>query len=108
MERGAGREGQASFKESTILSSFRSTGISPPDSAPILSRFTHNQESGDSSSSRLSDHDWRKLDRLVRSAVADQGSKDTQKLCESVYHLSNQNELLHHENDGLRKALAIK
>ena len=31
----------ASFQESTILSSFKSTGISPPDPAPILDRFTH-------------------------------------------------------------------
>ncbi|KAF1964916.1 hypothetical protein BU23DRAFT_593931 [Bimuria novae-zelandiae CBS 107.79] len=59
---------KASFKESTILSSFRATGISPPDPNPILDRFAQDQESGDNSSLGLSDHDWRKIDRLVRSA----------------------------------------
>ncbi|OAG09418.1 uncharacterized protein CC84DRAFT_1083219 [Paraphaeosphaeria sporulosa] len=97
-----------SFKESTILSSFKSTGISPLDPSPILDRFTQDQEeSGDSSLSRLNDHDWRKLDRLVRSAAKDQSSRDTQKLRLSLHHLSVQNELLHHEIDGLRQALSI-
>ncbi|KAF1971585.1 hypothetical protein BU23DRAFT_646054, partial [Bimuria novae-zelandiae CBS 107.79] len=48
---------KASFKESTILSSFRATGISPPNPDPILNRFTQDQESGNSSSSGLSNHD---------------------------------------------------
>jgi hypothetical protein len=47
---------EASFRESTILSSFRATGISPPDPDPILNRFTQGEESGNSSSSELSDH----------------------------------------------------
>ncbi|KAF1980022.1 hypothetical protein BU23DRAFT_585877 [Bimuria novae-zelandiae CBS 107.79] len=89
---------KASFKESTILSSFRATGISPPGPNPILNRFTQDQESGNSSSSGLSDHNWRKMDRLVRSA----------KLRQSLHHLSVENELLKHNNDGLRQALSIK
>ncbi|KAF1969455.1 hypothetical protein BU23DRAFT_477039, partial [Bimuria novae-zelandiae CBS 107.79] len=56
-----------SFKELTILSSFRATGISPPNPNPILDRFAQDQESGDNSSSGLSDHDWRKIDRLALS-----------------------------------------
>ena len=98
----------ASFKKSTILSSFKSTGISPPDPTPILDRFAYNEESGHSSSSGLSDYDWRKMDRLIRSAFKDQSSRDTQKLRSSLHHLSVQNELLQHENTGLREALAIK
>jgi hypothetical protein len=98
----------ASFKESTILSSFKSTGISPPDPTPILDRFAHDKDSGHSSLSGLSDHDWRKMDRLVRSAFKDQSSRDTQKLRSSLHHLSVQNELLQHENTRLREALAIK
>jgi hypothetical protein len=99
---------EASFKESTILSSFRATGISPPDPDPILNRFTQDEESGNSSSSGLSDHDWRKMDRLIRSAVKDQGSQDTKKLRRSLHHLSVQNELLKHEIDGIKQALSIK
>ena len=98
----------ASFQESTILSSFKSTGISPPDPAPILDRFTHDQETGSSLSSGLSDNDWRKIDRIIRSSVKDQSSKDTQKLRLSLHHLSVQNELLHHDIDGLRQTLLTK
>jgi len=99
---------KASFKESTILSSFRVTGISPPDPDQILDRFTRSQESRESSLSALSDDDWRKMDRLIRSAVKDQGSQDTKKLRQSLHHLSVQNELLKHEIDGLKQALSIK
>ena len=99
---------ETSFKESTILKSFEATGISPPDPDPILDRFAQDQESGDSSSSGLSDHDWRKMDRVIRSAVKDQSGKDTQKLRRSLHHLSVQNELLHHDIDGLRQALSAK
>lgn len=99
---------KASFKESTILSSFKSTGISPPDSTPILDRFAYDQDSGHSSSSGLSDHDWRKMDRLVRSAVKDQSSQDTKKLRQSLYHLSVQNELLKDEIDGIKQVLSTK
>ncbi|KAF1955114.1 hypothetical protein CC80DRAFT_416518, partial [Byssothecium circinans] len=52
--------------------------------------------------------DWRKLDRLVRSTVEDQGSKDAQKLSRSLYYISVQNELLHHEINGLKEALLVK
>jgi hypothetical protein len=93
---------EASFRESTILSSFRATGISPPDPDPILDRFTQGEESGNSSSSGLSDHDWRKMDRLIQLAVKDQGSQDTKKLRQSLHHLSVQNELLKHEMDGIK------
>ncbi|OAG04339.1 uncharacterized protein CC84DRAFT_1187448 [Paraphaeosphaeria sporulosa] len=88
---------KASFKESTILSSFKVSGISPPDPQPVLDRFTRSQESRESSLSSLSDHNWRKVDRLIRF-----------KLRQSLHHLSVQNELLHHDIDGLRQALATK
>ena len=99
---------KASFKESIILTSFKSTGISPPNPTPILDRFAHDQDLGHSSSSGLSDHDWRKMDRLVRSAVKDQGSQDTKKLRQSLHHLSVQNELLKHEIEGIKQVLSTK
>ncbi|KAF1971028.1 hypothetical protein BU23DRAFT_471998, partial [Bimuria novae-zelandiae CBS 107.79] len=49
-----------------------------------------------------------KINRLVRSAVSNQSSKDTQKLRQSLYHLSIKNKLLKHDNDRLRQALSIK
>lgn len=48
------------------------------------------------------------MDRLIRSAVKDQSSRETKKLRQSLHHLSVQNELLHYNIDGLREALATK
>ncbi|KAF1974658.1 hypothetical protein BU23DRAFT_567454 [Bimuria novae-zelandiae CBS 107.79] len=70
---------KASFKESTILSSFRATGISPPVPNPILDRFAQDQESGDNSSSGLSDHDWRKMDRLEKRDAREAAKKAKEK-----------------------------
>ena len=56
----------------------------------------------------LSGKNWRKIERLVKSTVKDQSSKDVKKLSRSLHHISVQNELLHHEVDGLKEALVIK
>jgi hypothetical protein len=102
----------SSFKEEMILKSFKATGISPFNPEVILKRFTNTtpdeQESRESSALVLGGEDWRKLERLVRSTVKNQSSKDAQKLSRSLHHISVQNELLYHEIDGLKKALLVK
>jgi hypothetical protein len=98
----------SSFTESLILKAFEATGIWPMDANVILRRFASTPEAERSSSSGLSDHDWRKLDRLVRAAVNDSHQYEARKLRSSVHHLSVQNELLKHENEGLKEALQHK
>jgi hypothetical protein len=65
----------SSFTEKTILSSSKATSIAPLDRDVMLKRFTDKRlealSSRESSISVLSGDDWRKLDRLVRSAVSD-------------------------------------
>jgi hypothetical protein len=100
------RAWQAAFKRSTIESAFAATGIWPADASVILQRFARTPEADRSSSSGLSDSDWRKLDRLIRAAVNDSHQNQARKLRSSVHHLSVQNELLRHENEGLRSALS--
>ncbi|KAF7448137.1 TolA Membrane protein [Pyrenophora tritici-repentis] len=78
------------------------------DANVILRRFASTPEAERSSSSGLSDHDWRKLDRLVRAAVTDSHQYKARKLRSSVHHLSVQNELLNHKVDGLEEALQHK
>ncbi|KAF7566470.1 TolA, Membrane protein involved in colicin uptake [Pyrenophora tritici-repentis] len=102
------RAWQASFKQSTILKAFEATGIWPIDPNVILRRFASTPEAERSSSSGLSDHDWRKLDRLVRAAVNDSHQYEARKLRSSVHHLSVQYKLLQHENEGLKEALQHK
>ena len=95
-----------SFTKETILKSFEATGIAPLNPNVILDRFTRNaseaSDSRESSVSILSGEDWRKIERLIKSTVKDQSSKDAKKLSRSLYHISVQNELLHHEIDGLK------
>ncbi|KAI1531631.1 hypothetical protein PtrSN002B_010717, partial [Pyrenophora tritici-repentis] len=48
------------------------------------------------------------IDRLVRAAVTNSHQYEARKLRSSVHHLSVQNELLKHENEGLKEALQHK
>jgi hypothetical protein len=48
------------------------------------------------------------MERLVRAAVKDNTAEESQKLSQTLYQLQVYNELLHHENDGLRDALTAK
>jgi hypothetical protein len=98
----------SSFTENLILEAFKATGIWPIDANVILRRFASTPEAERSSSSELSDHDWRKMDRLIRAAVTDGHQYEARKLRSSVHHLSVQNELLKHEVEGLREALRHK
>jgi hypothetical protein len=102
----------SSFKETTILKSFKATGIAPLNPNVVLKRFSNTtldkQESRESSTSVLSTFNWRKMEQLVRVAVKDQATTEAKKLSRLLHSLQVQNELLHHENNGLREALAVK
>ena len=100
---------QSAFKTETILKSFEATGIWPMDPDAILKRFKEEdseiEDKGEACPSVLNERDWRQMERLVRSAVNDEGAKESKQLSLSLHRLQVQNELLHHENDGLREAL---
>jgi hypothetical protein len=95
----------SSFTESLILKAFEATGIWPMDANVILRRFASTPEAERSSSSELSDHHWRKMDRLIQATVTDSQQDKAKKLRSSVHHICVQNELLKHENEGLKEAL---
>ncbi|RAQ98855.1 nucleic acid binding [Stemphylium lycopersici] len=96
------------FTESLVLKAFEATGIWPIDANVVLRRFASTPEGERSSSSGLSDNDWRKMDRLVRAVVKDTEQTESKKLRSSVHHLSVQNKLLKYENKGLKEALQHK
>jgi hypothetical protein len=102
----------SSFKPKTILKSFEVTGISPMNPDVILDRFNSDRsderESEGSSNTTISGSDWRKMSRLVRSAVKDESSKEARRLSRSLHHISVQNQLLHHEIQGFKEALTVK
>ena len=101
-----------SFTTTTILSSFEATGIYPPNPSRVLDRFTHGTpeaaESSDSSTSVYSGDDWLKIQSLIKAAVKDSNSSETRKLHRTLHHLSVQNQLLHHEFQGLKEAIQTK
>ncbi|KNG47788.1 hypothetical protein TW65_05467 [Stemphylium lycopersici] len=80
----------------------------PMDANVILRRFASTPEAERSSSSGLSDSDWRKMDRFVRAAVTDSHQYEARKLRSSIHHLSVENELLKHKVGGLEEALQHK
>jgi hypothetical protein len=65
---------ETSFKEMTILSAFKVTGLSPFNPQQVLDRFNikdpERPSSSESSTSVLSASDWRKIERLLQKAVA--------------------------------------
>ncbi|KAF9728467.1 hypothetical protein PMIN01_13600 [Paraphaeosphaeria minitans] len=86
--------------------------ISPFNPSVILKRFKTAQgddfrpNSSASSSSVLSASDWRKIERLLRQAVDDIYDANAKKLSRTIHTISAKNQLLQHENDNLREALA--
>ncbi|KAF1948153.1 hypothetical protein CC80DRAFT_511572 [Byssothecium circinans] len=82
------------------------------DPEVILKRFTQEeskeQDEDKAGPSALKESDWRQMDRLIRSTVKDKGAKELKQLSLSLHQLQVQNELLYHENDGLREALTTK
>jgi hypothetical protein len=94
------------LKQDLILKSFEATGIFPLNQDVILQQFNHQSMEG--SSSRLIGSDWRKMDRLVVSAVNSKDSSEAKKLRRTVHNLQGQNELLNHELKGAKKALKTK
>jgi hypothetical protein len=102
----------SSFKESTIINFFKATGISPLEPDVILNRFVNanpdEQGSQERSASVVSGSGWRKIERLVKIVARDINDKETKKLSRSIHSISVQNELLKHEVQGLREALASK
>ncbi|KAL6153674.1 hypothetical protein ACJBU6_06979 [Exserohilum turcicum] len=96
---------QASFKEKTILNAFKATGLSPFNPEVILQRFPISDPMSDSDSSALSASDWRRIERLLRQVVADQGDRQVKRLSQVLHSSSVQNSLLKEEVRKLREAL---
>ncbi|KAF1936079.1 hypothetical protein EJ02DRAFT_482230, partial [Clathrospora elynae] len=91
---------------------FEATGISPLDPDVILRRFTNispaDQSSRESSVSVLSASDWRKIERLLRVVANGSRTKHTQRLSQTIHSMSVKQQLIQHENEGLREALSIQ
>ena len=56
----------------------------------------------------LQTKDWRRIRTLVEDVVREGEEKRAKKITLSLHHLQVQNDLLLHENEGLRKVLTTK
>ena len=59
-----------------------------------------------STNSVLSASDWRKIEQLLRQAVDDIYDQNSKNLNRTIHTISVKNQILQHENDHLREALA--
>jgi hypothetical protein len=95
-----------------IEDSWRATGLVPWNPDVILARFkeaaTHKPSPIKSTQSILRGGDWRKIERLLKQAVADVHDKNTEKLSLTIHHLSTENIMLKARCKDLENALAIE
>jgi hypothetical protein len=101
----------SSFKEETVLQSFKATEISPMDAEIILKRF--NKAPSDnpevpSSEPKGNGSSWNELHCLYNVAVKDNGGAAAKELSSPLHSLQVHNELLLHKNTGLCDALTTK
>lgn len=99
------------MREESILQSFQATGVWPMEADAVLKRFktTTPEQAEAAEISQHGDGDsWRELRRVFNAAVDDKSTIPAQQLDYAVHSLQMQNELLHHENEGLIQALSAR
>ncbi|CAE7020042.1 hypothetical protein PTTW11_02997 [Pyrenophora teres f. teres] len=100
-----------SFRRELILKSFQATGVLPMDAQAVLKRFnkTPQQQLNGVKVGQQGDGDsWRQLRNFLDALVEDRAKVESKRLEQSLHSLQVQNELLHHENEGLRSLLNNK
>jgi hypothetical protein len=101
----------SSFTSTNISRAFEATGVEPRNADVVLDRFktTPPQLDEDTEIEAHGDGDsWNALRELFDAAVKDKAKVEAKRLSQSLHSLQVQNELLHHENEGLRDALTTK
>ncbi|KAF2026007.1 hypothetical protein EK21DRAFT_21140, partial [Setomelanomma holmii] len=71
----------------------------------ILKRFqkkTSDEDESSKSDEEQGEETWRELSKLLHVAVKDLASIEAKKLGCSLHHLHVENELIKHENEGLK------
>jgi uncharacterized membrane protein len=81
------------------------------DAQVILKRF-NNSTTRQDRTPEIGEHgdgdSWSQLRKVFDAAVADKAKVESKRLAASLHSLQTQNELLHHENNGLRAAIGVK
>jgi hypothetical protein len=101
---------QAAFTPTNIKSGWEKTGLQPFDPSRVIKQVKSDERpaSSHSSSSALSDADWRKVRRLMKSIIGEVIGPEARKLNNTIEKLTTENVLLVAENQGLRRAIRIE
>jgi hypothetical protein len=100
-----------SFTAENVLKSFEATGVVPPNADAVLKRFKNTTSDGTTdliSEPKGNKTSWNQLRKVFDAAVKDEADASTKELSASIHSLQVNNELLNHENEGLRQALTLK
>jgi hypothetical protein len=94
-----------------IKKSFQATGVWPMDAEVVLKRFSNHSQQQDEAS-KIGQHgdgdSSRELRKIYDVAVPDKSKVEARQLEAALHSLQVQNELLHHENEGLQHELNTK
>ncbi|CAE7034336.1 DDE 1 domain containing protein [Pyrenophora teres f. teres] len=94
------------FTEKLVLRSFEAVGIAPLNPNVILNRFTPSQAEAAAARAFNEAGDWRHNDNVWRQSVKDPAADEAKELRQTLHQLTNQNELLKMERDGLQEVLS--
>jgi hypothetical protein len=100
-----------SFTPENVLKAFEATGVVPPNADAILKRFKNTTSDGTTdliSEPKGNKTSWNQLRKVFDAAVKDKADALTKELSASIHSFQVNNELLNHENEGLRQALTLK
>jgi hypothetical protein len=101
----------STFTPRLIFKAFEATGVWPRNRDAVLKRFKHQPPRNQDISSpftSLMKSDWRRLRQVVKGAVKKGAEKEANELTQALHHYQVQNDLLLHENQGLRESLDTK
>jgi hypothetical protein len=101
----------STMKPELILKSFQATGVWPMDAEVVLKRFsnhTSRQAKASKPGQRGDGDSWIQLRKLYHAAVPDKSKVEARQLEASFHSLQTQNELLHLENNNLKRELTSK
>ena len=94
------------FTKKLVLRSFEAVGIAPLNPNVILHRFNPSQAEAAAAQAFNEAGDWRHNDKVWRQSVKDPAGDEAKELRQTLHQLTNQNELLKIERDGLQEALS--
>jgi hypothetical protein len=93
------------FTKKLILRSSEAVGIAPLNPNVILNRFTPSQAEAAAARAFNEANDCQHNDKVWRQSVKDLAGDEAKELRQTLHQLTNQNELLKMERDGIQEAL---